>query len=50
MNMVSELVIKTHPANMTIGRFDDATFSVEAEGRNLTYQWYFNRQMINGIL
>ena len=39
-------VILTHPQPMEVIVGSPATFSVVAEGENLTYQWYFNNEPI----
>ncbi len=37
-----------NPTSVTVYEGDDAEFSVVAEGRELTYQWYFNGEPIEG--
>ena len=39
---VAPVTITSHPTNMTINGTEEATFSVEATGGGLTYQWKRN--------
>ncbi|MBN2663802.1 MAG: immunoglobulin domain-containing protein [Bacteroidales bacterium] len=40
--------IITEPVNTDVCEGDNATFTVVAQGTNLTYQWYYNGSIISG--
>ena len=44
----TELTIKKHPEDLEVESGGNAVLEVEAEGRNLTYQWYRDGQQIQG--
>ena len=46
INLATQIL--TQPADVNAEAGDDVTFSVEAEGTNLTYQWHFDGTDITG--
>ena len=48
LQVIASTSITTQPDDQTVNEGETVTFSVEATGSNLTYQWQFNNQNITG--
>jgi hypothetical protein len=48
VELIPNIIVSIPPTNQTATSGTDATFSVTATGNNLSYQWFFNGNVITG--